>query len=81
MSVTELALPAAPPSTNSGIGGALSGLGGYMTLGLGAKAKPAVYRVNEDGEFAILKDCKDPSQISQRTVTQADFLSSYYLLL
>ncbi|RPD61108.1 hypothetical protein L226DRAFT_534756 [Lentinus tigrinus ALCF2SS1-7] len=44
-------------STNSiGMGmGALSGLGGYMTLGLGAKAKPNVINVNEN-EALVAKD-------------------------
>ncbi|KAG8910095.1 Vacuolar morphogenesis protein 6, partial [Tulasnella sp. 408] len=61
MSTTEIALPAPPPASGStGISamgmGAFSGLGGYMTLGLGAKAKPAVYKVNDDGEFVVLKD-------------------------
>ncbi|KAG8897844.1 Vacuolar morphogenesis protein 6 [Tulasnella sp. 403] len=58
MSITELVLPAPPPSTTiGGMGkGALSGWGGYMTLGLGAKAKPFVYRTTEDGEFAVKKD-------------------------
>ena len=37
--------------------GALSGLGGYMTLGLGAKAKPNVANVN-DNEALIAKDSK-----------------------
>ncbi|TFK87975.1 hypothetical protein K466DRAFT_662647 [Polyporus arcularius HHB13444] len=35
--------------------GALSGLGGYMTLGLGAKTRPNVINVNED-EALIAKD-------------------------
>ncbi|KAI0324590.1 hypothetical protein GY45DRAFT_1331365 [Cubamyces sp. BRFM 1775] len=35
--------------------GALSGLGGYMTLGLGAKAKPCVASLNEN-EALIAKD-------------------------
>ncbi|KAG9004579.1 Vacuolar morphogenesis protein 6 [Tulasnella sp. JGI-2019a] len=60
MSVTELALPAPPPLGTAGLSamskGALSGLSGYMTLGLGAKAKPAVFRVSDDGEFAVRKD-------------------------
>ncbi|KAG8887443.1 Vacuolar morphogenesis protein 6 [Tulasnella sp. 332] len=60
MSVTELAMPVPPPAGSAGLGamskGALSGLSGYMTLGLGAKAKPAVFRVSDDGEFAVRKD-------------------------
>ncbi|TBU49828.1 hypothetical protein BD309DRAFT_850781 [Dichomitus squalens] len=49
------------PTVTSGSGistmgmGALSGLGGYMTLGLGAKAKPNVTGVN-DVEALIAKD-------------------------
>ncbi|KAI0749549.1 vacuolar sorting protein 39 domain 2-domain-containing protein [Daedaleopsis nitida] len=43
-------------SLGSGMGmGALSGLGGYMTLGLGAKAKPNVIHVSEN-EALIAKD-------------------------
>ena len=34
---------------------AFSGLGGYMTLGLGAKAKPNALRVTET-EFLIAKE-------------------------
>lgn len=35
--------------------GALSGLGGYMTLGLGAKVKPCAVNVG-DSEVLIAKD-------------------------
>ncbi|EMD34098.1 hypothetical protein CERSUDRAFT_141580 [Gelatoporia subvermispora B] len=49
-------LPTAPSSgiTNMGMG-ALSGLGGYMTLGLGAKPKPCVVNSNES-EALVAKD-------------------------
>ena len=40
--------------SNMGMG-ALSGLGGYMTLGLGAKAKPNVVNVRDD-EALIARD-------------------------
>jgi len=44
------------PVTSSGTAmNALTGLTGYMTLGLGAKAKPGVVRV-ADFEFLIAKD-------------------------
>jgi len=46
------------PVTSSGTAmNALTGLTGYMTLGLGAKAKPGVIRVT-DSEFLIAKDGK-----------------------
>jgi hypothetical protein len=40
---------------------AFSGLGGYMTLGLGAKNKPTIIKT-ADGEFVILKDSEFPSK-------------------
>ncbi|KAF7795997.1 hypothetical protein EIP86_007166 [Pleurotus ostreatoroseus] len=52
--VTEITVPAHAGVSTSGMGmGALSGLGGY--IGLGAKPKPCVVRVN-DGEALIAKD-------------------------
>jgi len=46
------------PVTSSGTAmNALTGLTGYMTLGLGAKPKPGVIRVT-DSEFLIAKDGK-----------------------
>ncbi|KAF5392213.1 hypothetical protein D9757_001433 [Collybiopsis confluens] len=45
-------LPAAGPSSTMG---AFTGLTGYMTLGLGAKSKPGVVKLNE-GETLIVKD-------------------------
>lgn len=46
------------PVTGSGTAmNALTGLTGYMSLGLGAKAKPGVVRV-ADSEFVIAKDGK-----------------------
>jgi len=44
MTATEISLPL-PISTSGAAMNALSGLTGYMTLGLGAKAKPAVVQV------------------------------------
>ncbi|KAE9401526.1 hypothetical protein BT96DRAFT_956547 [Gymnopus androsaceus JB14] len=41
--------------STSGPSSAFTGLSGYMTLGLGAKSKPGVVRLNED-ETLILKD-------------------------
>ena len=60
MMLTETALPNANNVTVTGLGmgmgmGALTGLGGYMTLGLGAKEKkPAIVKIN--GEVLIPKD-------------------------
>ena len=54
MTATEIVTPL--PVTASGTAmGALTGLTGYMTLGLGAKAKPAVVQVGES-EMLIAKD-------------------------
>ena len=47
-------IPSATSGSSIGIG-ALSGLGGYMTLGLGAKAKPNVINIRDD-EAIIAKD-------------------------
>ena len=44
MTATDISLPL-PISTSGGAMNALSGLTGYMTLGLGAKAKPAIAQV------------------------------------
>ena len=52
MTPVEIALP----STMTAIGmGAFSGLTGYMTLGLGPKAKPSLLTINES-EVPIVKD-------------------------
>ena len=64
------------PTTTSGSGmgpmgmGALSGLGGYMTLGLGAKAKPNVVGVRED-EALVAKDSEYYFQRSLSTPIHA----------
>lgn len=47
--------------------GAFSGLGGYMTLGLGAKAKPNVSNVN-DNEALIAKDSECRPTYSEITL-------------
>jgi hypothetical protein len=58
MSATEISTPL-PVTTSTTAMGALTGLTGYMTLGLGAKAlKPAVVTVNES-ETLIAKDSED----------------------
>lgn len=44
MTATDISLPL-PTSTSGAAMNALSGLTGYMTLGLGAKAKPAIAQV------------------------------------
>jgi Vam6/Vps39-like protein vacuolar protein sorting-associated protein 39 len=61
MSVAELSLPSTS-SPNAGLGmakvgmGALTGLGGYMGLGV-KTTKPSVIQL-EDGEALVTKDCK-----------------------
>ena len=59
MTVTEIGLQTVKPSasnTTSGAGmSALAGLGGYMTLGFGAKAKPLLAKT-EDDEVLIPQD-------------------------
>lgn len=46
------------PTTTTATGmGAFSGLTGYMTLGLGAKAKPSLLTIKES-EVLIVKDSK-----------------------
>ncbi|GJJ08147.1 hypothetical protein Clacol_002355 [Clathrus columnatus] len=55
MEIVEIELPITNPATNLGMG-AFSGLGGYMTLGLGAKErKPAVVGLEKD-EVLVPKD-------------------------
>lgn len=55
MSAIDVTLPL-PVATSTGMGmGAFSGLTGYMTLGLGAKAKPTIAPVGE-GEVIVAKD-------------------------
>ena len=54
MTATDIVTPL--PITGSGTAmNALTGLTGYMTLGLGAKAKPAVVKIT-DQEVLIAKD-------------------------
>ncbi|KAI0073891.1 hypothetical protein K474DRAFT_1626886 [Panus rudis PR-1116 ss-1] len=59
MSTIEITTPVTIATSTSSIGnmgkGAFSGLSGYMTLGLGAKAKPNALRTSE-GEVLIAKD-------------------------
>jgi Vam6/Vps39-like protein vacuolar protein sorting-associated protein 39 len=61
MTMSDIALPSANSATVTGLGmgmGALTGLGGYMTLGLGAKEKkPSIVKI-EKGEVLIPKDSK-----------------------
>lgn len=54
MTAAEISTPL-PITTSATAMGALTGLTGYMTLGLGAKAKPAVVRISES-EVLIAKD-------------------------
>ena len=58
MSTAELTMPVhIPSSISTGYGmNALSGLGGYMSLGLAAKAKPLALTI---GEYVLIpKDSK-----------------------
>ena len=52
MTTVEITLPATTTTTGMG---AFSGLAGYMTLGLGAKAKPSLLTIKES-EVLIVKD-------------------------
>ena len=54
MTTADITLPAATTATGMG---AFSGLTGYMTLGLGAKAKPSLLAIKES-EVLIIKDSK-----------------------
>jgi hypothetical protein len=56
LTATDITLPAPQASSVPGMG-ALSGLTGYMTLGLGAKAKPCMTCIS-DSEAFIAKDGK-----------------------
>jgi Vam6/Vps39-like protein vacuolar protein sorting-associated protein 39 len=53
LTTTDVAIPV-QATTSAGMG-AFAGLTGYMTLGLGAKPKPAVLRLS-DTEALIMKD-------------------------
>ena len=59
MSTIEIASAPTTSKTGTGIGnvgmGAFSGLGGYMTLGLGSKLRPCVTTVG-DAQVLIAKD-------------------------
>jgi len=60
-SVIEVTTPVTVSSSVTGYSnmgmGAFSGLGGYMTLGLGNKAKPCVVNISES-EILVVKDSK-----------------------
>ena len=56
MTATELVMPAPSATAASGLS-AFSGLSGYMTLGLGAKARPVVIQINDE-ETLVVKDSK-----------------------
>ncbi|THV01026.1 hypothetical protein K435DRAFT_718392 [Dendrothele bispora CBS 962.96] len=55
MSATDVTIPLPTTGPATTAASAFTGLAGYMTLGLGAKAKPAVARINET-ETLIVKD-------------------------
>jgi len=65
MSTIDIASATTMSKSGAGIGnvgmGALTGLGGYMTLGLGSKLRPCVTNVG-DSEVLIAKDstCNAP---------------------
>ncbi|KAK0495160.1 hypothetical protein EDD18DRAFT_1170925 [Armillaria luteobubalina] len=54
MTAVDVTMPITTSTTASGMG-AFSGLTGYMTLGLGAKAKPSVAQIDEDNTL-VFKD-------------------------
>ena len=54
MTLVDITLPTAATATGMG---ALSGLTGYMTLGLSAKAKPSLLTI-KDSEVLVIKDSK-----------------------
>ena len=54
MTSVDITLPAATTTTGMS---AFSGLTGYMTLGLGAKAKPSLLTIKES-EVLVIKDSK-----------------------
>ncbi|KAJ3775239.1 hypothetical protein FB446DRAFT_417887 [Lentinula raphanica] len=54
MTVNDIIMPL-PATGSSSTMGTLSGLSGYMTLGLGAKSKPGVVKLNDD-EALVVKD-------------------------
>lgn len=59
MTLSDITFPNINSAPVSGLGmgmGALTGLGGYMTLGLGAKEKKAPIVKITDGEVLIPKD-------------------------
>ena len=61
LSASEVSIPL--PITASTVGmGAFTGLTGYMSLGLGAKAKPAVVQIN-DSDTLIVKDSKPAPKV------------------
>ena len=54
LTTVEITLPTTTTTTGMG---AFSGLTGYMTLGLGAKAKPSLLTIKES-EVLVAKDSK-----------------------
>ena len=54
LTANDVSIPVSPTSSVPGMG-TLSGLTGYMTLGLGAKSKPCVTCI-KDSEALIIKD-------------------------
>lgn len=65
MVAADVTLPPVNTSVVGGIGGmgkgALSGLGGYMTLGMGKRAKPLLLKL-QDGEVLIPRESRCPSK-------------------
>ena len=56
MAAVDVSTPTQTTATTS-VGGAFSGLSGYMTLGLGSKPKPTALRLS-DKETVIAKESK-----------------------
>jgi len=67
MSAIDVQLPASTIAASTTMG-ALTGLSGYMTLGLGSKPKPAACQIN-DTESLVVKDSKDRKLIRYLVLT------------
>jgi hypothetical protein len=64
MTTVDITLPSTTAAAAAGMG-AFSGLTGYMTLGLGSKAKPSLLTIKES-EVLIVKDSKSGENRSDR---------------
>lgn len=55
MTATDVSIPVPAVTASTSAMGALTGLTGYMKLGLGAKVKPGVVKIT-DSEVLVTKD-------------------------